>query len=176
MAAEFEIVYFLLRVIIVVITLGNIAFYKDYVRFLRGNHILAVILLLFVTYVGICGVFGWSVVQTFRAGVTLVEHMKSATDGPHALAQHPPDADDGPAPDANPYPPVPALIPENIPKPPVAAEALMWQPGHWDWNGFQFTWAQGLYVPAAGHSTLWIPGRWSPGPYGWKWRPPHWLL
>ena len=35
----------------------------------------------------------------------------------------------------NPYPPVPALISETVPKPPVTAEPLMWQPGHWDWNG-----------------------------------------
>ena len=39
------------------------------------------------------------------------------------------------APDENPYPPVPPLVSETIPKPPVTAEALMWQPGHWDWNG-----------------------------------------
>ena len=36
---------------------------------------------------------------------------------------------------ANPFPPVPPPTAEIIPKPPVSAEALLWQPGHWDWNG-----------------------------------------
>jgi hypothetical protein len=35
----------------------------------------------------------------------------------------------------NPYPPVPPLVAEVIPKPPVAGEQLVWQPGHWDWSG-----------------------------------------
>jgi hypothetical protein len=74
----------------------------------------------------------------------------------------------------NPYPPVPALIPETPPKPPVTAEPLMWQPGHWDWNGSGYVWAKGQYVPAAGHGNLWMPGWWSRGPSGWEWQPPHW--
>jgi WXXGXW repeat (2 copies) len=79
------------------------------------------------------------------------------------------------APDVSPYPPVPSLISEEIPKPPVAAEALMWQPGHWDWNGTGYVWAKGQYVPAAGHGSLWMPGWWSRTPNGWTWMPPHWL-
>jgi hypothetical protein len=77
--------------------------------------------------------------------------------------------------DANPYPPVPALISEPVPKPPVTAEALMWQPGHWDWNGSGYAWANGQYVPAAGHGSLWMPGWWSRTPAGWTWVPPHWM-
>jgi hypothetical protein len=79
-----------------------------------------------------------------------------------------------PPPNANPFPPVPPLIPEALPKPPVAAEQLMWQPGHWDWTGSGYVWAQGQYVPAAGHGNLWMPGWWSPTPSGWSWQPPHW--
>jgi WXXGXW repeat (2 copies) len=77
--------------------------------------------------------------------------------------------------DANPYPPVPAPIPEEQPKPPVTAEALMWQPGHWDWNGSAYVWAKGQYVPAAGHGNLWMPGWWARTPTGWEWQPPHWM-
>lgn len=77
--------------------------------------------------------------------------------------------------DGNPYPPVPALIPEPMPNPPVTAEALMWQPGHWDWNGTGYVWAIGQYVPAAGHGNLWMPGWWSRTSAGWVWQPPHWM-
>ncbi len=77
--------------------------------------------------------------------------------------------------EANPYPPVPTLIPETVPKPPVTAEALEWQPGYWDWNGSGYVWARGQYVPAAGHGNLWMPGWWSRGAAGWAWQPPHWM-
>jgi hypothetical protein len=77
--------------------------------------------------------------------------------------------------DANPFPPVPPLISEGLPpKPPVTAEPLMWQPGHWDWNGSGYVWARGQYVPAAGHGNLWVPGWWSRSQAGWSWQPPHW--
>ncbi len=76
---------------------------------------------------------------------------------------------------ANPYPPVPPLISELVPKPPITAEALMWQPGHWDWNGSGYIWAKGQYVPAAGHGSLWMPGWWSHNTSGWIWVPPHWM-
>ena len=79
------------------------------------------------------------------------------------------------APQQNPFPPVPSLVPESMPKPPVAAEPLMWQPGHWDWTGSGYTWAKGQYVPAAGHGSLWMPGWWSRTDTGWTWIPPHWM-
>ena len=75
---------------------------------------------------------------------------------------------------ANPYPPVPAAVAETIPKPPVTSQALMWQPGHWDWTGGGYVWARGQYVPAAGHGNMWTPGWWSPGAAGWTWQPAHW--
>jgi hypothetical protein len=81
-----------------------------------------------------------------------------------------PDAEDTP----NPHPPVPALIPETMTKPPVIAEPLLWQPGHWDWTGSGYTWAPGQWVPAQGHGPLWMPGWWSHSSGGWVWQPPHW--
>ena len=72
------------------------------------------------------------------------------------------------------HPPVPALQPETVPKPPVSAEVLMWQPDHWDWTGAAYVWQPGQYVPAAGHGNLWMPGFWDFTPAGWTWRPPHW--
>lgn len=74
----------------------------------------------------------------------------------------------------NPYPPLPPALSETIPKPPVTSTPLMWQPGHWDWNGSGYAWAPGLYVPAAGHGNLWMPGWWAKGASGWTWQPAHW--
>ncbi len=75
---------------------------------------------------------------------------------------------------ANPYPPVPALLTEAMPKPPVTGEPLAWQPGHWDWNGTGYVWQPGQYVPAAGHGQLWQSGWWTRTPSGWSWQPAHW--
>ena len=79
-----------------------------------------------------------------------------------------------PPPVADTHPPVPALIPETIPKPPVSAETLNWQPGHWDWTDGNYVWQPGQYVPAAGHGPLWMPGYWERTPTGWAWQPAHW--
>jgi hypothetical protein len=74
----------------------------------------------------------------------------------------------------NPFPPVPAPMQEAIPKPPVSAEPLVWQPGHWNWNGSSYSWQPGEYVPAAGHGALFQPGYWAQTPRGWVWEPAHW--
>jgi len=75
---------------------------------------------------------------------------------------------------ANPNPPVPALLPDPMTKPPVTGEPLVWQPGHWDWTGSGYAWQQGQWVPAAGHGSLWMPGFWSLNGGSWVWQPPHW--
>ncbi len=75
---------------------------------------------------------------------------------------------------ANPFPPVPPPIAETIPKPPVSADTLLWQPGHWDWNGGGYVLQQGEYVPAAGHGALFQPGYWEQTPSGWLWVKAHW--
>ena len=74
----------------------------------------------------------------------------------------------------NPFPPVPPSMAETIPKPPVSAETLLWQPGHWDWNGSGYVWQPGEYVPAAGHGNLFQFGYWEQTPTGWLWVKPHW--
>jgi hypothetical protein len=74
----------------------------------------------------------------------------------------------------NPFPPVPPPIAETMPKPPVSAEVLLWQPGHWDWNGRGYEWQPGEYVPAAGHGALFQVGYWAPTPSGWVWVKAHW--
>jgi len=74
----------------------------------------------------------------------------------------------------NPYPPVPPPMAEAIPKPPVNQLSLMWQPGHWDWNGRGYYWSPGEYVPAAGHGQLFQPGYWVETTSGWVWLRAHW--
>ncbi len=78
-------------------------------------------------------------------------------------------------PGLNPYPPVPPTRAEVIPKPPVSATPLTWQPGHYEWNGAGYVWYSGLYVQQAGHSTTWQPGYWAIERDTWAWQPAHWL-
>ena len=81
-----------------------------------------------------------------------------------------------PRPSAPPFPPVPALIVEILPKPPVSHLPLLWQPGHWDWTGNGYVWIPGEYVPRGSHTDLWMPGYWGATPEGgWAWQPAHWL-
>jgi hypothetical protein len=72
-------------------------------------------------------------------------------------------------------PPVPAPMAETIPKPPVVATPLLWQPGHWDWTGSAYVWQPGQYVPAQGPSATWMPGYWEKADSGWIWHPAHWV-
>ena len=75
----------------------------------------------------------------------------------------------------NPYPPIPPVRVEEVPKPPPTSQALVWQPGHYEWNGAGYVWYSGEYVPQAGHGTLWQPGYWQQTAAGWTWQPGHWL-
>ena len=74
-----------------------------------------------------------------------------------------------------PAPPVPAPRADPMPLPPVTPEALIWQPGHWDWTGSGYVWAPGFYVPAAGHGGNWMPGWWAKTDGLWHWEPAHWI-
>ncbi len=76
---------------------------------------------------------------------------------------------------APPYPPVPALLADPQPLPPVTPQPLLWQPGHWDWGGSGYIWSPGLYVPAEGHGNNWMPGWWAKTDGMWHWEPAHWL-
>jgi len=75
----------------------------------------------------------------------------------------------------NPNPPPPAVIPESIPKPPVTEDPVIWQPGHWEWQGLGYVWQQGQWIPRAGHGTEWQDGYWALQDKTWVWIPGHWL-
>jgi hypothetical protein len=74
----------------------------------------------------------------------------------------------------SPYPAPPPTQVEIIPKPPVSAVPLVWQPGHYEWNGAGYVWYPGEYVQRAGHGTLWQPGYWSRTGAVWAWQRGHW--
>jgi hypothetical protein len=82
----------------------------------------------------------------------------------------------GPTTASYPYPPIPAPRPEVIPKPPVTATPLLWEPGHWNWTGAGYVWQQGRYVPRGNHNGMFMPGWWRQDPSGtYHWVPAHWL-
>ena len=76
---------------------------------------------------------------------------------------------------AGPPAPIPPPMAETIPKPPVSATPLTWQPGHWDWTGTSYVWAPGQYVDLAGRPANWMPPYWQQTGGGWVWQPGHWL-
>lgn len=76
---------------------------------------------------------------------------------------------------ANPYPTPPPVKAEEIPKPPVSEDPLIWQPGHWDWIGNGYDWRPGEWVKRAGHGTQWQDGYWSNSSGTWVWVAPHWI-
>jgi hypothetical protein len=74
----------------------------------------------------------------------------------------------------NPYPPMPPPMSETVPKPPVSARALKWQPGRWDWTGSAYVWVPGQYVSRSDYGNLWMPAYWERTESGWVWHPAHW--
>ena len=62
------------------------------------------------------------------------------------------------------YPPIPELRPEVIPPPPGAR--VLWEPGHWHWNGVQYVWLGGHYIQRRPNYVHYVPGHWAAGPRG----------
>ena len=73
------------------------------------------------------------------------------------------------------HPPVPPLPAEQVPAPPRSPVALIWQPGHFDWNGTGYVWVTGEWVGRGGHGTLWQDGFWQRSGDGSAWVPAHWM-
>lgn len=73
------------------------------------------------------------------------------------------------------HPPVPAVLNERVPPAPRSPVALIWQPGHYDWDGARYDWVDGRWVPRAGHGTLWQDGYWDPSGGTSVWVPAHWI-
>ena len=72
-------------------------------------------------------------------------------------------------------PTMPAPIAETVPKPPVSATPLIWQPGHWDWTRSAYVWIPGQYVAQEDHGNRWMPGYWEKTESGWVWHAARWV-
>ncbi len=73
--------------------------------------------------------------------------------------------------EAQPYPPLPPPRYEALPPPPGGA--YIWQPGHWRWNGYQYVWFPGRYIPRGPYAHF-VPGHWALRYGQWVWIPQHW--
>lgn len=71
-----------------------------------------------------------------------------------------------------PYPPIPPPRAEMRPPPP--RERLVWQEGHWHWNGGAYDWIPGHWIERPAPSAVWVPGRWVSQGGAWVWEPAHW--
>ncbi len=74
-----------------------------------------------------------------------------------------------------PHPPIPPIRAEQVPAPPRSSVVMIWQPGHFDWDGNAYLWVPGEWVDRAGHGTLWQDGYWQQTAQGPVWLPAHWL-
>jgi hypothetical protein len=79
---------------------------------------------------------------------------------------------------AQPPPPGYARIPpprvEVVPPPP--GRHVVWEPGHWQWNGYRYGWVPGRYVSRQPHYRHYAQGHWvwSPRQGRYIWVAPHW--
>ncbi|WP_428490282.1 hypothetical protein [Rhodopila sp.] len=72
------------------------------------------------------------------------------------------------------YAPIPPPRAEVVPPPPGGR--MIWEPGHWQWDGARYAWHPGRYVERGPHHGHYVQGRWIWGPreHRWLWRPAHW--
>ncbi len=74
-----------------------------------------------------------------------------------------------------PKPPPPVRYEAPPPPPPERAELVVWDPGHWRWNGRDWAWVPGRYIERPRREAHWVPGRWAERPDGtWAWVEGRW--
>ena len=73
------------------------------------------------------------------------------------------------------HPPAPPAFAEQVPAPPRSKVPLIWQPGHFDWDGIGYIKVPGRWVDRAGHGTLWQDGYWRQVSGPSVWVPAHWI-
>jgi hypothetical protein len=61
------------------------------------------------------------------------------------------------------------------PLPTERREMLVWDPGHWRWDGHDWDWVPGHYVERPHREAHWEPGHWTERPNGkWVWIDGQW--
>jgi hypothetical protein len=74
-----------------------------------------------------------------------------------------------------PRPPPPVRYEVAPPVPQQRAELVVWDPGHWRWDGHDWDWVPGHYVERPHREAHWEPGHWAERPNGaWLWVEGHW--
>jgi hypothetical protein len=74
-----------------------------------------------------------------------------------------------------PKPPPPVRYEAPPPPPPDRAELVVWDPGHWRWDGHDWAWQPGHYIERPRREAHWVPGRWAARPDGtWAWVEGRW--
>jgi hypothetical protein len=53
-------------------------------------------------------------------------------------------------------------------------DRMVWDPGHWRWNGRQYVWIPGHYLEKPRRTAVWVPGQWMARHRGWVWVEGHW--
>ena len=73
-----------------------------------------------------------------------------------------------------------ALAP-TAPPPPKAESpgslpggGMAWVAGYWVWNGYEFVWNAGRWMPIPVGATSWVPGRWESRTDGYAWVAGRW--
>jgi hypothetical protein len=69
-------------------------------------------------------------------------------------------------------PPSPTVVAPSAPD-----EAMVWQPGHYQWSpdALTYVWRSGRYVAQAPQeAATWVAGHWEQGPDRWVWIDGHW--
>src|SRR3954469_5818613 len=56
------------------------------------------------------------------------------------------------------YAPIPPPRAEVVPRPPHGR--VVWEPGHWHWDGFRYVWIGGRYVERGPRHGHYAEGRW----------------
>ena len=53
---------------------------------------------------------------------------------------------------------------------------MVWEPGHWHWNGYRYIWIGGHYVQIRPAYRHYVEGRWvwAPRQGRYVWAPAHW--
>ena len=58
--------------------------------------------------------------------------------------------------------------------PPAPNDRVVWDPGHWQWDGHDYAWLPGHYEERPVREARWEPGHWDQRGGGWVWAPGHW--
>jgi len=59
--------------------------------------------------------------------------------------------------------------PRAEPVPPPPSERVVWDPGHWRWDGHDWDWVPGHYEERPYREAVWVPGHWAERNGGWFW-------